>query len=99
MEIQLKNVLCAPNMRRNLISGACMDIAGFRINWKDNKMIIYTKDNKYYFTVHRKNKLYVLYGLPDKRREEAYNTGKYPKNKLNMDTMHRRLCHVNKNIN
>ena len=36
IEIKLKNVLYAPNMRRNLISGVCMDIAGFYVKWKNN---------------------------------------------------------------
>ncbi|KAF8773182.1 Retrovirus-related Pol polyprotein like [Argiope bruennichi] len=33
VHITLKDVLYAPNMRRNLISGAKMDLAGLKINW------------------------------------------------------------------
>ncbi|KAF8789255.1 Retrovirus-related Pol polyprotein like [Argiope bruennichi] len=38
VHITLKDVLYAPNIRRNLISGAKMDLAGLKINWCNDVM-------------------------------------------------------------
>ncbi|GBL79934.1 hypothetical protein AVEN_28976-1 [Araneus ventricosus] len=53
VKLILKNVLYAPNMRRNLISGAKIDIAGYKIIWHKNKMILYDSNGKYFITVPR----------------------------------------------
>ena len=60
IEIKFKNVLYAPNMRRNLISGACMDITGFYVKWKNNKMEIYDDIGEYYFTAYRRERFYIV---------------------------------------
>ncbi|UYV71371.1 FHDC1 [Cordylochernes scorpioides] len=53
VEITLLNVLYAPNMRRNLISGSCIDIAGNKIIWKNGKMTIFKNNGEYFFTARR----------------------------------------------
>ncbi|GBN49312.1 hypothetical protein AVEN_185297-1, partial [Araneus ventricosus] len=52
VQITLKDVFYAPDMRKNLISGAKMDIAGFKISWANN------------VTAFRQEMLYILYGYP-----------------------------------
>ncbi|GBN21107.1 hypothetical protein AVEN_56059-1 [Araneus ventricosus] len=52
VQITLKDVFYAPDMRKNVISGAKMDIAGFKISWANN------------VTAFRQEMLYILYGYP-----------------------------------
>ena len=90
IQIKLKNVLYAPNMRRNLISGACMDIAGFDIRWKNNKMEIYDDEGKYFFTAHRRERFYLINAYYEEKNE-VYETSVSD----NAVKMHRRFCHIN----
>lgn len=84
IEVNLKNVLYAPNIRRNLSSGACMDVAGF------------SEDNKYYFTVCRNEKLYILDVYYERDLNEIHNTQDLRTN-MDMLKIHRRLGHTNVN--
>lgn len=59
-------------MRRNFISGACMDIAGFDIRWKNNKMEIYDDKGTYFFTAHRKERFYVIHATYESKNEAHY---------------------------
>ncbi|KAF8774411.1 hypothetical protein HNY73_016964 [Argiope bruennichi] len=49
VEIKLKNVLYVPNMRRNLIRGAQIEMAGNFIEWGRGKMIVYDSRNDFFF--------------------------------------------------
>jgi hypothetical protein len=89
VELKMINVLFAPNMRRNLIGGANIDMAGFKVNWGNNKMVIRKCNGDYFFTVNRVNKLYIVYGIPKIEYENAYFSG------LNIELVHRRFGHVN----
>lgn len=92
VSIRLENVYFAPNMRRNLISGANMDLAGMHVKWGYNKMIVYSINHKYLFTVPRIGKLYILKGYvkkPTVTNELALSTG------LDRELVHRRFCHLN----
>ncbi|XP_055924483.1 uncharacterized protein LOC129956581 [Argiope bruennichi] len=64
VHITLKDVLYAPNIRRNLISGAKMDLAGLKINWCNDVMRVYHSNNEYFFSVFRQEMLYIVYGYP-----------------------------------
>lgn len=88
VNIKLKNVLYTPNMRRNLIGGSNIDVAGYKVIWGDNKMVVYTKDDKYFFTVPLIDKLYVARGYP-KSKNQSVNLA------VNINTVHRRFGHVN----
>lgn len=88
----LYNVLYAPNMRRNLISGAKIDIAKYKINWSNDKMILYKENGDYFLTVPRVNKFYIMYGLPS-TKFESYNV--YTSKELNIELAHRRFGHIN----
>lgn len=93
VKVELLNVLYAPNMRRNLISGSKMDIAGLKIKWGENRMIVCKSDGTYFFTVNRVDKLYIVKGyaeINDKLcNESAFNVN------LNPDLVHKRFCHIN----
>lgn len=94
VEIKLLNVLYAPNMRRNLIGGANMDIAGFKIIWENNKMKIYRENGEYFFSVPRIGKLYILKGFHLKKPNEAYLVNKNSRN-VDIEILHRRFNHLN----
>ncbi|XP_071039976.1 uncharacterized protein [Parasteatoda tepidariorum] len=90
--IKLENVYFAPNMRRNLISGSNMDLAGITVKWGNNKMTVFGKNHNYLFTVPRIDKLYILKGYVEKvvvTKELAFSTG------LDRELVHRRFCHLN----
>ncbi|GBN86377.1 Retrovirus-related Pol polyprotein from transposon TNT 1-94 [Araneus ventricosus] len=84
-------------MRRNLIAGANLDIAGFKVIWKNNKMVIYDEFNDYLCTVNRKGKLYILYGVPEKCISNEYNNTS-ARNSIDIETVHRRFGHINVNV-
>ncbi|KAF8795392.1 Retrovirus-related Pol polyprotein like [Argiope bruennichi] len=87
VHITLKDVLYAPNMRRNLISGAKMDFAGLKINLCNNVMRVYHSNNEYFFSVFRQEMLHIVYGYP--LIENVMHTS------VDLNVIHRRLCHVN----
>ncbi|GBM10908.1 hypothetical protein AVEN_65350-1 [Araneus ventricosus] len=58
VKITLKDVFYTPNMRRNLISGARMDIAELKITWSNNVMRICHSNNEYFFSAR-----YALYSI------------------------------------
>ncbi|GBM68355.1 hypothetical protein AVEN_20707-1 [Araneus ventricosus] len=64
VKITLKDVFYTPNMRRNLISGARMDIAGLKITWSNNVMRICHSNNEYFFSAFRQDMLYIVSGYP-----------------------------------
>ncbi|XP_054713665.1 uncharacterized protein LOC129223124 [Uloborus diversus] len=94
VKVKLLNVYYAPNMRRNLIGGANLDLAGYRINWGNDKMIVCNENNEYFFTVNRVNKLYIVYGLPECRITEIDSIENYHV-KVDVNLIHRRFGHVN----
>ncbi|GBM84594.1 hypothetical protein AVEN_211681-1 [Araneus ventricosus] len=69
VKITLKDVFYTPNMRRNLISGARMDIAGLKIIWSNNVMRICHSNNEYFFSAFRQDMLYIVSGYPLLDRE------------------------------
>ncbi|GBO13209.1 hypothetical protein AVEN_204559-1 [Araneus ventricosus] len=87
VKITLKDVFYTPNMRRNLISGARMDIAGLKIIWSDNVMRICHSNNEYFFSAFRQDMLYIVSGYP------LLDSVMYTSVDLNL--IHKRLCHVN----
>ncbi|GBL83017.1 hypothetical protein AVEN_165253-1 [Araneus ventricosus] len=93
VEINLKNVLYVPKMRRNLICGAQIDIVGNYIEWGRDKMIIYNSRKEYMFSVNRVDKLYIVYGYPTKYEAKFKEVALISNMKL--DFVHRRFCHVN----
>ncbi|GBO06160.1 Retrovirus-related Pol polyprotein from transposon TNT 1-94 [Araneus ventricosus] len=64
VKITLKDVFYTPNMRRNLISGARMDIAGLKIIWPNNAMRICHSNNEYFFSAFQQDMLYIVSGYP-----------------------------------
>lgn len=98
VRVKLLNVLYAPNMRRNLISGASLDVAGFKIRWQDSKMEVYKPNNKYFFTIHRNGRLYVIHGISDTNYQEIYTSQEKLKDEMNMKLVHRRFCHLNTSL-
>ncbi|GBO16344.1 Retrovirus-related Pol polyprotein from transposon TNT 1-94 [Araneus ventricosus] len=97
IQIELINVYYAPNMRRNLIAGANLDIAGFKVIWKNNKMVIHDEFNDHLGTVNRRGKLYILYGVHEKCISNEYNNTS-TRNSINLETFHRRFGHINVNV-
>ncbi|GBM21371.1 Retrovirus-related Pol polyprotein from transposon TNT 1-94 [Araneus ventricosus] len=87
VKITLKDVLYTPNMRRNLISGARMDIAGLKIIWSNNVMRICHSNNEYFFSAFRRDMFYIVSGYP------LLDSVMYTSVDLNL--IHKRLCHVN----
>ncbi|GBN77035.1 Retrovirus-related Pol polyprotein from transposon TNT 1-94 [Araneus ventricosus] len=87
VKITLKDVFYIPNMRRNLISGARMDIAGHKIIWSNNVMRICHSNNEYFFSAFRQDMLYIVSGYP------LLDSVMYTSVDLNL--IHKRLCHVN----
>ena len=75
-------------MRRNLISGANIDLAGNKIIWSNSKMIVYDKNRNYSFTIPRVGKLYILYGY------SQLNSVMYTSS-TNLDLVNMRFCHIN----
>ncbi|GBL77255.1 Retrovirus-related Pol polyprotein from transposon TNT 1-94 [Araneus ventricosus] len=86
VKIILKDVFYTPNMRRNLISGARMDIAGLKIIWSNNVMRICHSNNEYFFSAFRQDMLYIVSGYP------LLDSVMYTSVDLNL--IHKRLCHV-----
>ncbi|GBN72634.1 hypothetical protein AVEN_212756-1 [Araneus ventricosus] len=86
VKITLKDVFYTPNMRRNLISGARMDIAGLEIIWSDNVMRISHSNNEYIFSAFRQDMLYMVSGFP--LLDSVMYTSVY------LNLIHKRLCHV-----
>ncbi|GBN42019.1 hypothetical protein AVEN_262248-1, partial [Araneus ventricosus] len=86
VKITLKDVLYTPNMRRNLISGERMDIAGLKIIWSHNVMRICHSNNEYFFSAFRQDMLYIVSGYP------LLDSVMYTSVDLNL--IHKRLCHV-----
>ncbi|GBM87069.1 Retrovirus-related Pol polyprotein from transposon TNT 1-94 [Araneus ventricosus] len=94
-------------MRRNLIAGANLDIAGFKVIWKNNELVIYDEFNDYLCTVNgkgkldilygRKGKLDILYGVPEKCISNEYNNTSTRKS-IDIETVHRRFGHINVNV-
>ncbi|GBM35463.1 hypothetical protein AVEN_73260-1 [Araneus ventricosus] len=64
VKITLKDVFYTPYMRRNLISGARMDIAGLKITWSSNVMRICHSNNEYFFSAFWLDMLYIVSGYP-----------------------------------
>ncbi|GBO43026.1 hypothetical protein AVEN_85565-1 [Araneus ventricosus] len=93
VEINLKNVLYVPKMRRNLICGAQIDIVGNYIEWGRDKMIIYNSRKEYMFSVNRVDKLYIVYGYPTKYETKFKEVALI--SNLKLDFVHRRFCNVN----
>ncbi|GBL91727.1 Retrovirus-related Pol polyprotein from transposon TNT 1-94 [Araneus ventricosus] len=87
VKITLKAVFYTPNMRRNLISGARMDIAGLKITWSNNVMRICHSNNEYFFSAFRQDMFYIVSGYP------LLDSVMYTSIDLNL--IHKRLCHVN----
>ncbi|GBN98043.1 Retrovirus-related Pol polyprotein from transposon TNT 1-94 [Araneus ventricosus] len=87
VKITLKDVFYTPNMRRNLISGARMDIAGLKIIWSNNVMRICHSNNEYFFSAFRRDMFYIVSGYP------LLDSVMYTSVDLNL--IHKRLCHVN----
>ncbi|GBM87590.1 Retrovirus-related Pol polyprotein from transposon TNT 1-94 [Araneus ventricosus] len=87
VKITLKDVFYTPNMRRNLISGARMDLAGLKITWSNNVMRICHSNNKYFFSAFRQDMLYIVSGYP------LLDSVMYTSEDLNL--IHKRLCHAN----
>jgi len=58
--LMLKNVLYAPNMSRNLISGRLIDEAGFSIYIKNGKLTIRKPDGSFFLESYLDNKFYRL---------------------------------------
>ncbi|GBN28647.1 Acetylcholinesterase-1 [Araneus ventricosus] len=87
VKLTLKDVFYTPNMRRNLISGARMDIAGLKITWSNNVMRICHSNNEYFFSAFLQDMLYIvsIYPLLD---SVMYTS-------LDLNLIHTRLCHVN----
>ncbi|GBM56854.1 hypothetical protein AVEN_227356-1 [Araneus ventricosus] len=92
-EINLKNVLYVPKMRRNLICGAQIDIVGNYIECCRDKMIIYNSRKGYMFSVNIVDKLYIVYGYPTKYESEFKDIALI--SNLKIDFVHRGFCHVN----
>ncbi|GBM13168.1 Retrovirus-related Pol polyprotein from transposon TNT 1-94 [Araneus ventricosus] len=90
VKISLKDVFYTPNMRRNLISGARMDIAGLKITWSNNVMRIYHSNNEHFFSTFRQDMLYIVSGYP------LLDSVMYTSVDLNL--IHKRLCYVNISI-
>jgi hypothetical protein len=90
VNLKLSNVLYAPDIRRNLIGGANIDIAKYKIIWANNKMVIYNENNEYFCTVRRKGKLYVVYAYPGKSSSKECNICN-----LDIELLHKRCCHIN----
>ncbi|GBM32840.1 Retrovirus-related Pol polyprotein from transposon TNT 1-94 [Araneus ventricosus] len=86
VKITLKDIFYTPNMRRNLISGARMDIAGLKIIWSNNVMRICHSKNEYFFSAFRQDMLYIVSGYP------LLDSVMYTSVDLNL--IHKRLCHV-----
>ncbi|GBN23606.1 Retrovirus-related Pol polyprotein from transposon TNT 1-94 [Araneus ventricosus] len=87
VKITLKDVFYTPNMRRNLISGARMDIAGLKIIWSNNVMRTCHSNNEYFFSAFRQDMFYIVSGYP------LLDSVMYTSVDLNL--IHKRLCHVN----
>ncbi|GBO41891.1 Retrovirus-related Pol polyprotein from transposon TNT 1-94 [Araneus ventricosus] len=87
VKITLKDVFYTPNMRRNLISGARMDIEGLKITWSNNVMRICHSNNEYFFSAFRQDMLYIVSDYP------LLDSVMYTSVDLNL--IHKRLCHVN----
>ena len=71
-----------------------MDIAGFYVKWKNNKIEIYDDIGKYYFTAYRKEHFYIVYACYEGINNEVYNAE--INSRATADTMkiHRRFFHV-----
>ncbi|GBO20632.1 Retrovirus-related Pol polyprotein from transposon TNT 1-94 [Araneus ventricosus] len=82
IKITLKDVFYTPNMRRNLISGARMDIAGLKITWSNNVMRICHSNNEYFFSAR-----YALYSI--------WLSFSLMYTSVDLNLIHKRLCHVN----
>ncbi|GBN95751.1 Copia protein [Araneus ventricosus] len=93
VELNLKNVLNIPKMRRDLISGAQIDIVGNYIEWGRDKMNVYNSRKEYMFSVNRVYKLYIVYGYPPKYEAKFKDVALI--SNLKLDFVHRRFCHVN----
>ncbi|GBM96364.1 hypothetical protein AVEN_5042-1 [Araneus ventricosus] len=93
VEINLKNALYVPKMRRNLICGAQIDIVGNYIEWGRDKMIIHNLRKEYMFSVNRVDKLYIVYGYPTEYEAKFKEVALI--SNLKLDFVHRRFCHVN----
>ncbi|GBN01231.1 Retrovirus-related Pol polyprotein from transposon TNT 1-94, partial [Araneus ventricosus] len=87
VKITLKDVFYTPNMRRNLIRGARMDIAGLKIIWSNDVMHICHSNNEYFFSAFRRDMFYIVSGYP------LLDSVMYTSVDLNL--IHKRLCHVN----
>ncbi|GBO45703.1 hypothetical protein AVEN_180782-1, partial [Araneus ventricosus] len=87
VKITLKDEFYTPNMRRNLISGARMDIAGLKIIWSNNVMRICHSNNEYFFSAFRQDILYIVSGYP------LLDSVMYTS--VNLNLIHNRLCNVN----
>ncbi|GBM19945.1 Retrovirus-related Pol polyprotein from transposon TNT 1-94, partial [Araneus ventricosus] len=87
VKITLKDVFYTPNMRRNLISGARMDIAGLKKTWSNNVIRICHFKNEYFFSAFRQDILYIVSGYP------LLDSIMYTSVDLNL--IHKRLSHVN----
>ncbi|GBN62596.1 hypothetical protein AVEN_33329-1 [Araneus ventricosus] len=87
VKISLKDVFYTPDIRRNLISRARMDIAGLKITWSNNVMLICYSNNEYFFSAFRQDMLYIVssYRLLD---SVMYTS-------VDLNLIHKRLCHVN----
>ncbi|GBM60018.1 Retrovirus-related Pol polyprotein from transposon TNT 1-94 [Araneus ventricosus] len=80
-------------MRRNLISGAQIDIVGNYIEWDSDKMLVYNSRKEYRFSVNRVDKLYIVYVYPSKYEAKFKDVALI--SNLKLDFVHRRFCHVN----
>ena len=87
----LNNVLYVPSLRRNLVSGSLLDIAGFEVNQKAGKVVI-LRNGVFIGKGYRSGGLYVLNIAPNNANEKASSSSYIAKS---VDLWHSRLGHVN----
>lgn len=91
-EITLKDVLYAPNLRRNLMSGAKFDIGGASFKGSKRVIVVKSKSGKKLFNLNLRNGLYVCNPTYPKQKykEETMIT-----EQTDVDIWHRRFNHIN----
>ena len=86
--LKLRNVLYAPMLKKNLLSTAALDDAGFKIKQKGGKMQIYDANGQRAASATRQGRLFVLDNGNDHEDANAATTTS------NTGLWHRRMGHI-----
>ena len=92
---KFRNILCAPNLKKNLISGPQLDRKDFKYIGKKGKVRV-SLDNKILFTATLKNGIYYLH--PDYLKQKFSKKVTFEASNTQMINWHRKLARVSSDL-